>query len=205
MKKSLPPFLAGVLTTVLLGSIALPAFANIITARTAIEVDPVNILVNGETFVPHDVNGNEVAVFAYNGTTYAPLRALAEAYGLKVGYDAEKNMATVVETGEEAYKTNSEETYSFSYDYEEFKGLWNDPIRQEMRTTRVVSSNDNRTARYLATVEPALKDSYFRQLANELCQMNKDDTHILFRYSDGQNIALVPGNIEDDYINYYKN
>ena len=34
-------------------------------------------------------------VFTYNGTTYAPLRALAEAYGLEVGYDSQQNIATV--------------------------------------------------------------------------------------------------------------
>ena len=34
-------------------------------------------------------------VFTYNGTTYAPLRALAEAYGLEVGYDSQRNIAMV--------------------------------------------------------------------------------------------------------------
>ena len=61
-----------------------------------ITVDPtVKIRVNGEEFRPTDANGNPVMTFVYNGTTYAPLRALAEAYGLEVGYDASANMATV--------------------------------------------------------------------------------------------------------------
>lgn len=61
-----------------------------------IKVDPsIKILVNGEEFKPKDANGDDVMTFTYNGTTYAPLRALAEAYGLEVGYDAEKRMATV--------------------------------------------------------------------------------------------------------------
>ena len=34
-------------------------------------------------------------MFTYDGTTYAPLRALAEAYGLEVGYDAANRIATV--------------------------------------------------------------------------------------------------------------
>lgn len=67
-----------------------------------IEVDPsIKILVNGEEFKPKDVNGKDVMVFSYNGTTYAPLRALAEAYGLEVGYDADKRMATVGEYSKE--------------------------------------------------------------------------------------------------------
>ena len=60
-----------------------------------ITIHPIRILVNGEAFRPTDVNGNEVMVFTVNGTTYAPLRALAEAYGLEVGYDAANNIATV--------------------------------------------------------------------------------------------------------------
>lgn len=66
----------------------------------SISVDPsVKILVNGAEFKPKDANGNDVMTFIYNGTTYAPLRALAEAYGLEVGYDAARNMATVSEPG----------------------------------------------------------------------------------------------------------
>ena len=41
----------------------------------------------GEVLQPTDASGNPMEVFTYNGTTYAPLRALAEAYGLEVGYD----------------------------------------------------------------------------------------------------------------------
>ena len=58
-------------------------------------IKSIKVMVNGEEFKPKDANGNDVLVFAYNGTTYAPLRALAEAYGLVVGYDAAANMATV--------------------------------------------------------------------------------------------------------------
>ena len=71
-----------------------------------INVDPsIKILVNGEEFKPTDANGNEVMTFSYEGTTYAPLRALAEAYGLEVGYDAEKKMATVAEPETETAET----------------------------------------------------------------------------------------------------
>lgn len=92
MKKQLPSFLAGMLTMALIGTAAIPALAS---AGMTITVTPVNVQVNGQTFQPKDVNGNDVPVFAYSGTTYAPLRALAEAYGLEVGYDSKANMATV--------------------------------------------------------------------------------------------------------------
>ena len=94
MKKS-----AKILTTAILAAVlSVGSFAA--GSLISITVDPtVKIKVNGEEFRPKDANGNDVMTFIYNGTTYAPLRALAEAYGLEVGYDAAANMATVDEPG----------------------------------------------------------------------------------------------------------
>ena len=78
------------LVTVL--SLAVPAFA---AQKQNISVSPIDVMVGGKVFLPTDPNGKNVPVFEYNGTTYAPLRALAEAYGLTVGYNKEKNLATV--------------------------------------------------------------------------------------------------------------
>lgn len=85
MKKSTKIIAAGAMCALLAAtSFAAGSLINI-------AVDPsIKILVNGEEFKPKDVNGNDVMVFTYNGTTYAPLRALAEAYGLEVGYDSER-------------------------------------------------------------------------------------------------------------------
>ena len=80
------------LCLVLMIGMSIPAYA---ASGQKITVDPINIMVDGKTFLPTDANGDNVPVFAYNGTTYAPLRALAEAYGLTVGYNTERNLATV--------------------------------------------------------------------------------------------------------------
>lgn len=132
MKRNLSAFLAGVLTTVLISSVAVSALA--ISGRMTIEVDPINVQVNGAVFTPTDANGNPVPVFAYQGTTYAPLRALAEAYGLEVGYDKATNMATVADpeaTDTPAPDTTAKADYSdWSAEdeaaYQEFKGMWGD-------------------------------------------------------------------------------
>ena len=129
MKRNLPTFLSGMFTMLLLGALTLSALA--VSGRMTIEVDPINVQVNGQVFVPTDANGKEVPVFAYNGTTYAPLRALAEAYGLEVGYDASLNMATVADP--EATTTTPDITAKLDYSdwsaedeaaYQEFKGMW---------------------------------------------------------------------------------
>lgn len=93
MKKRFLSFAAGALTALLISSTAVTALAA--SGAIQIEVSPISVLVDGEVFQPKDAKGNDVMVFTYNGTTYAPLRALAEAYGLEVGYDGERNIATV--------------------------------------------------------------------------------------------------------------
>lgn len=93
MKSKLLSFLS--VMVVMLMLVGLPVTALAASGALTIEINPIKVLVNGEVFQPKDVNGNDVMVFTYNGTTYAPLRALAEAYGLEVGYDARNNIATV--------------------------------------------------------------------------------------------------------------
>ena len=96
MKSKFVSFLSGVLVTVMALGLSVTAFAA--SNSRSITVYPINILVDGQQFQPKDAKGNTVEVFTYNGTTYAPLRALAEAYGLEVGYDSAKHIATVNKT-----------------------------------------------------------------------------------------------------------
>ena len=93
MKSKLSSFLAGIVAALAL--MALPVSALASNGSLTLTIHPIKVLVNGEVFQPKDVQGKDVLVFTYDGTTYAPLRALAEAYGLEVGYDAEHKIATV--------------------------------------------------------------------------------------------------------------
>lgn len=129
MKFKFGSFLSGFLAAALLGGLTISALA--ITGKTTIEVYPINVMVNGEVFQPTDAQGTPVDVFTYKGTTYAPLRALAEAYGLEVGYDAEAKLATV--TDPKATPATPDTTAKPDYSdwsaedeaaYQEFKGMW---------------------------------------------------------------------------------
>lgn len=111
MKNKVLSFLSGVIVTLMV--VGLPVSALAASGVFTIECHPINVLVNGEVFQPKDAKGNDALVFTYNGTTYAPLRALAEAYGLEVGYDASKNLATV--------NSPKEQTAAPSSD---FKAMW---------------------------------------------------------------------------------
>lgn len=70
--------------------LSLPISALASDGSLTMAVTPVRVLVNGEAFQP-----SEGFTFASDGTTYAPIRAPAEACGLEVGYDAGQNLVTV--------------------------------------------------------------------------------------------------------------
>ena len=98
MKRKMKWFATGILCLLLAAAMTATALA---AEGWNIHVDPINVLVDGAVFHPRDVTGTEVPVFVYNGTTYAPLRGLAEAYGLKVDYDPATHTA-MVETAPKA-------------------------------------------------------------------------------------------------------
>lgn len=88
MKKrsQLPGFLTGLLTMALVMSLAVPALAAY-TKNMTVSYSDIKINVNGAVFTPKDVNGRVVEPFIYEGTTYLPVRAVANAVGYNVAWD----------------------------------------------------------------------------------------------------------------------
>lgn len=83
-------FGAGFAALLLLICLCMTAFAA--SNRTIGVKDGVGISINGAVFIPKDAAGKQVPVFVYNGTTYAPVRAIGEAMGLDVQYDSANQM-----------------------------------------------------------------------------------------------------------------
>ena len=117
MKRKGMYFLAGILTAFILGAVSLSALAS--DGFFTVTIHPIKIMVNGETFHPKDVNGNEVMTFSINGTSYAPVRALAEAYGLEVGYDAASNTAMVNGPGKQTAVITSAGDFASQWEIKE--------------------------------------------------------------------------------------
>lgn len=65
----------------------------ILATSVGIAAADIKIYINGNEFIPLDAGGNLAAPFIEDGTTYVAGRALFEAYGLPVEYDADSNTA----------------------------------------------------------------------------------------------------------------
>lgn len=56
----------------------------------------INITVDGNYYIPKDVNGNKVDVYVINGTTYLPARAIINIFGSEISWDKD-NLSVVIE------------------------------------------------------------------------------------------------------------
>lgn len=87
MKKRLNGFIPGFVTALLLVGLVGTAAATV--GKRSIDVDYKDMVVKLDyvTIDLTDANGNPVEPFAYNGTTYVPVRAIADALGYNVSYN----------------------------------------------------------------------------------------------------------------------
>ena len=78
-------FASGILVAALTVGLGVSALA---ATRTITVDDNIRVTLNGAVFSPKNEQGKEVPLFSYNGTTYAPVRAICEAAGMKVEFDS---------------------------------------------------------------------------------------------------------------------
>ena len=80
-----------------------------VTLRDIPVAGGVSLEIDGEAFVPKNAAGEEVDVFVYDGTTYLPLRALAEALGYDVAWDGDTRTVSLSSPGGAAEETPPDE------------------------------------------------------------------------------------------------
>lgn len=99
-------FLAALLALTMLFALCLPAAAaDIRTVYTSITYREIKIVINGVLISPCDETGASTEPFIYNDTTYLPVRAIAGALGLKVGWDASTSTVVLERGGEQLLGT----------------------------------------------------------------------------------------------------
>ncbi len=88
MKNQWKSFLCGVLVTLLLVGTIGTAAATVGSKTAELYYSNITVTMDGTPVNLVDVNGNPVEPFIIDGTTYLPVRAVAGAFGLEVGWDA---------------------------------------------------------------------------------------------------------------------
>jgi len=84
--------LKGIVVGIVIGALSVPAvFATVGTVTKELHYKDIKIELNGEEITPKDANGNYVEPFIIDGTTYLPVRGVADALGLDVAWNASAN------------------------------------------------------------------------------------------------------------------
>ena len=71
------------------------ALATIGVRAVELAYNNIKLMVNGKDVVPADANGNAIEPFIIDGTTYLPVRGVANALGHEVGWDAATSTVTL--------------------------------------------------------------------------------------------------------------
>ena len=75
------------------------AFATVGNRTAELVYNNIKIMLNGKEITPTDANGNAVEPFTIDGTTYLPVRGVASALGMNVGWDGATNTVTLDNPG----------------------------------------------------------------------------------------------------------
>lgn len=87
MKGQLRGFVAGILVTDLSVGLIATASAVVGDMNATLNYNNIKITLDNQAVTPKDASGNIVEPFAINGTTYLPVRGIADALGLGVEWD----------------------------------------------------------------------------------------------------------------------
>lgn len=102
-KATVKGFIAGMAVMALIGSLAGSALASFARQSIAVDYCDIQIVVDGEKLNPADVNGTPVEPFAYKGTTFLPVRAVASACGYEVEWDQDSYTVKLTKRDMQSY------------------------------------------------------------------------------------------------------
>lgn len=92
-------FISGFLCATVICAGSIVGLASTGTQTLSAAYNNIKISLNGKTLTPTDANGKSVEPFIVNGTTYLPVRAVASALGVNVGWDGNTNTVVLTDSG----------------------------------------------------------------------------------------------------------
>ena len=93
-------FSLSIVIILLVAFFAIPAAASTVSRQAMLLYNNIKVTLDGKEIIPKDANGNVVEPFIIDGTTYLPVRGVAGALNLGVGWD--DKTSTVVLTSQTA-------------------------------------------------------------------------------------------------------
>ena len=98
--------LKGIVLGIVIGVMLVPtAFAAIGTVTKNLSYDDIKISLNGKIIEPKDANGNKIEPFIIEGTTYLPVRAVCDALGLNVEWEATSKTVLLMDSSKSVSTT----------------------------------------------------------------------------------------------------
>lgn len=104
MKKRLQGFCAGFMAAIAVAGVAVAAKS--LYEKIDVYYNNIKIVIDGSEYTPTDANGNTVEPFIYNGTTFLPVRAIANAFDKDVRWD-DKTYTVYIDTKKDGGTTVS--------------------------------------------------------------------------------------------------
>ena len=74
-------------------------FATVGSRTAELFYNNIKVMINGKDVIPTDANGNAIEPFIIEGTTYLPVRGVASALGMNVGWDSATSTVTLDNPG----------------------------------------------------------------------------------------------------------
>ncbi|WP_245236124.1 stalk domain-containing protein, partial [Paenibacillus sonchi] len=72
----------------------------------------IKFVLDGSKWTPKDQSGNNLSALVYSGSTYVPLRAVSEALGAEVDFDANSSTISINSSGDSGIPYNDDSTAS---------------------------------------------------------------------------------------------
>ena len=91
--------LLGAVLTAVLSCLVIPSVAYSGNKTASLYYDDIKVVMDGTTLTLRDSDGNIVEPFIINGTTYLPIRAIAEALNMDVGWNGATSTVTLTTSG----------------------------------------------------------------------------------------------------------
>lgn len=184
-------------------TLGVTVFAKQATETISVMYDNIKILIDGVEYTAYDANGNVVEPFIYNGTTYLPVRGIANAFDKDVDWEPQtstvvlgtKNYDWLDQMGYANYETSTTQNTLTAWDTNQKAddGMKYDRgLKLELRYD--TDENNDGTYSSYQNIEYLLNNNYKSFKGKLVCADNSNNTQsaIIKIYGDGNLLYTSP-------------